>query len=115
MKSGIVHLLLSAAVLLVVAHLVGGFHIANYGFAILTALVLGFVNSIIRPIMVILTLPLTIVTFGLFLFVVNALMLKLAAGLLPGVVVTGLWPAIVAALLISILNMVVFAVAPAQD
>lgn len=112
MKHGITHLLLSAAVLLVVAHLVNGFAIANYGFAVLTALILGFVNAVVRPIMVLLTLPLTIVTFGLFLFVINALMLKLAAGLLPGVQVSGLAPAMIAAILISLLNMVVFAFTP---
>lgn len=112
MKSGVVHLLLSAAAILLVAHLVDGFEIANYGFAILTALVLGFVNAIIRPIMVLLTLPLTIITFGLFLFVVNALMLQLAAGLLPGVRVLSFGSAIVAALLISILNILVYALTP---
>ncbi len=112
MKTSVLHWLLSALVLMLVANIVDGFVIESYLFALLAALVLGIVNAIIRPIMVFLTLPLTVVTFGLFLFVVNALMLKLAAGLVPGVKIFGFAPALIAALILAILNVFVFSLVP---
>ncbi len=100
----IVSILLNAVVLLVTATLVSGFEVTSFLPAVLGAIVLGLINTLIRPIFVILTFPITVVTFGLFLFVINALMLKFAAGLVPGFQIIGLWPAILGALLISLLN-----------
>jgi putative membrane protein len=98
------HLLLSAALLLIVANVVRGVEIAGWGSAIIGALVLGLVNAFVRPLMVVLTLPLTVVTFGLFLLVVNALMLRLVAALVPGISVKSFGPALWGSLLLSLLN-----------
>ena len=69
------HLIVTAALLLLVSNLVRGVYVQDFGSALVGALVLGFVNAVVRPLMVLLTLPFTILTFGFFLLVVNALML----------------------------------------
>jgi putative membrane protein len=71
---------------------------------LIMALVLGLVNAVIKPILVIVTLPLTIVTLGLFYLVVNGLAFGLAAALVPGFHVDGLWPAILAAIVVSLVS-----------
>jgi len=101
------HLIISAALLLLVANFVEGIKIRGWGSAILLALVLGLVNAVIRPIMVVLTLPITILTFGLFLLVVNALMLWLASALVPGTQVQKFSSAFLGALLLAVLNLLV--------
>jgi putative membrane protein len=100
------HLIVSAALLLLIASLVPRIQIEGGISALLAALVLGFVNAIVRPVAILLTLPLTIVTFGLFLLVVNAAMLKLTALLVPGFRVKGFFPAVVGSLLLTLLNIV---------
>jgi len=105
------HLLVTSILLLVVANFVRGVVIENWSSAIVTALLLGIVNAIIRPLIVLLTLPLTILTFGLFLLVINALMLQLAAALSPGVKVEGCGAALLGSLMLSILNVLVGIVA----
>lgn len=104
------HLVISALLLLVVAHLVRGFELEGTAPALVAALMLGLVNAIVRPLVVVLTLPLTILTLGLFLFVVNALMFWLASALVPGFRVRGFGPALLGSLLFSLLNMAVAAV-----
>ena len=101
------HLIVSAALLLLVANLVRGVRLGGALSALLAALVLGLVNAFIRPVAVLLTLPLTIVTFGLFLLVVNALMLKLTAALVPGFSIRGVMPAVWGALLLTLFNLAV--------
>jgi putative membrane protein len=91
--------------LLLVAKIVDGVEVSGWGAAIVGALVLGVVNAIVRPMMVFLTFPFTIVTFGLFLLVINALMLWLMAAFVPGVKVKGFGPAFVGALVLTLLNM----------
>ncbi len=98
------HLLISAAMLLVVANVVSGVQINSWGSAIVGALVLGIVNAVIRPLLVLFTLPLTIVTLGLFLFVVNALVLQLVGAIAPGIKIAGFGPALLGSLLLTILN-----------
>jgi putative membrane protein len=109
MVAFILHLLLTAALLLLVAHLVSGIQVRGWGPAIVGALVLGVVNAIVRPLMILLTLPLTVVTLGLFLFVVNALMLWLALALVPGIRVSGFGAALLGSLLLTVLNVLVAA------
>lgn len=99
------NLLISAALLLVVANVVSGVQIDSWGSAIIGALVLGVVNAIIRPLLVFFTLPLTIVTLGLFLLVINALMLQLVGALAPGIRVAGFGPALWGSLLLTLLNL----------
>lgn len=99
--------LLSAAALLAVAYLYSGVQIQSYSSALIAALVIGLLNSVLRPILVILTLPVTVVTVGLFLFVINALMFWAAAGLLDGFNVTGFAAALIGSLIYSVLAIVI--------
>ena len=103
----LVHLFVTAALLLLVANLVPGVQVEGWGAALIGALALGLVDALVRPIMVILTLPLTLLTFGLFLLVINAAMLWLMAALVPGVQVQGFTPALLGSLLLTLLNVVV--------
>lgn len=101
------HLFITAALLLLVANLVRGVQVGGWGPAFLGALVLGLVNAFVRPLMVLFTLPLTVLSFGLFLLVVNALMLWLVAALVPGIRVQGFGPALLGSLLLTLLNIAV--------
>jgi len=102
----LVHVLVTSVLLLVVANFVSGIRIEGWGPAIVAAVILGVVNAVIRPIMVLLTLPLTVLTFGLFLFVVNALMLQLAAAFVSGMKVKSFGSALIGSLLLSVMNVV---------
>lgn len=112
MKSFLLHLLLTAVALLVVANVVGGVEVGGFGAALIGALILGLVNAVVRPVMILLTLPLTIVTLGLFLFVLNALMLWLAAALVPGFQISGFGAALLGSLLLTVLNILIDRLAP---
>jgi putative membrane protein len=103
----LLHLILTAAAILIVANIVSGVQVSGFGSALIGALVLGLVNAIVKPIMIVLTLPLTILTFGLFLFVVNALMLWLVAALVPGFHIRGFWAALIGSLLLTLLNILI--------
>jgi putative membrane protein len=102
----IVHLLVSALLLWLVSQFVNGIYIHSFGSAIFAALVLGVVNFLVRPILVLITLPITILTLGLFLIVINALMLMLTSSLVPGFHVAGFGAAIIAGLLLGLFNLV---------
>ena len=103
--SMIVHWAVVAATLLAIPYLVSGFQVAGIGTALVAAAVLGFVNLFFKPILIFLTLPINILTLGLFTFIINALMLKMAAGLVSGFEIKGLWPAIFGGLILSLVNM----------
>ena len=103
----IVRWLLLAAALLLVAHLYPGVTVASFGSALVAALVLGLFNTLVRPLLVLLTLPVTILTLGLFLFVINALMFWAAASVLDGFAVTGFVAALVGSLLYSLCGLVI--------
>ena len=107
MKSFLLHLVLTAIALLVVANVVDGVQVSGFGAALIGALILGVVNAFVRPVMILLTLPLTIVTLGLFLFVVNALMFWLVAALVPGFRITGFGAALLGSLLLTVLNILI--------
>ncbi|TAK60798.1 phage holin family protein [Methylobacter sp.] len=104
MVSFFAHLILTAGLLLLMAYFVRGVQIEGWRSALIGAIVLGLVNAIVKPIMIVLTLPLTILSFGLFLLVINALMLWLVAALVPGIRVQGFWPALVGSLVLTLLN-----------
>ena len=110
MKDFVVHIVISALLLVLVDYLLDGIAIAGFGYALIAALVLGAMNFVVRPILLLVTLPITILTLGLFLFVVNARVLLLAAALVPGFTIDGLWTAILAALLLTLFNYVASAV-----
>ena len=97
--------LLSAVSLLIVAYVVKGFDISGFGSALIAAVVIGLVNGTIGFFLKVVTFPLTILTLGLFWWVINALMSKLAAALVPGFTINGFLPALVGALVLSIVNL----------
>jgi len=103
----IVRWILLAAALLLVAYLYPGVSVRSFGSAMLAAFVLGLFNTLLRPILVLLTLPVTLITLGLFLFVINALMFYFAASLLDGFHVTGFGAALIGSLLYSACGMVI--------
>jgi putative membrane protein len=95
------------AALLLVANLVRGLHVQGRGSALVGAAALGFVNAVVLPLRVLLTLPFTILTFGLFLQVINALMLWLVAALVTGIRVQGIGSALLGSLVLTLLNLAV--------
>ena len=102
----IVNWFLSALSLIIVAHVVPGFQVRSFGTALVAALVIGLINSTLGVMLKILTLPLTIVTFGLFLFVINALILRMTSGLISGFYVESFGPAFVGAIVLAIVTTV---------
>jgi putative membrane protein len=107
MTKMLVHWILSALCLLLVAHFVPGFFVRGFGTALIAAVVIGLVNGTIGMLLKIITFPLTIVTFGIFWLLINALMLKFAALFVPGFEVRGIWPAFWGGLILSVLNMII--------
>jgi putative membrane protein len=106
----LVHWFLSAVALLIVANVVPGFHVRGLGSALLAAAVIGLVNGTLGLILKIISLPFIILTFGLFLLVVNALMLEFSSVFVPGFVVNGFVPAFWGAVVLSLLHLVMRAV-----
>jgi putative membrane protein len=100
----LLRLILNAVAVFLAANLVPGIAVSGPGAAILAGIILGFVNAIIRPILILLTLPFTILTLGLFIFVVNAICLALAAWLVPGLTIHGFVAALVGAIVISLVS-----------
>ncbi len=98
---------LSAAALLLLPGLISGLRVDNYTSALLAALLLGLVNALIRPILILITLPITLLSLGLFTLVINALLFWAVSGLVSGVHVTDFWAAFWSALLYSLLTWLV--------
>jgi putative membrane protein len=98
--------LLSTLALLVVAHLVPGFVLSGIGSALVAALVIGLVNATLGLLLKVVTFPLTLITMGIFWFVINALMLLVASALVPGFRVQGFIPAFVGAIFLALVNAV---------
>ncbi|WPH20434.1 phage holin family protein [Variovorax paradoxus] len=103
----IIKWLLSAVALLAVAYLYSGVQVNSFGSALIAAAVIGLLNMVVRPVLVVLTLPVTIVTLGLFLFVINALLFWAASGLLSGFQVSGFVAALIGSLIYSLLGLVI--------
>lgn len=98
----LIHVVVVALALLLAAYIVPGVVVGSFVVAVVAAIVLGIVNLLVRPVLFILTLPVTILTFGLFSFVLNALMLMLAAYFVNGFRVEGFVPALFASLIVSV-------------
>lgn len=98
---------LSAAALLFVAYIYSGVQVKGFGAAMIAAAVIGLFNVVLRPVLVVLTLPVTIITLGLFLFVINALMFWAASGVLTGFQVRGFGAALVGSLIYSAIGLVI--------
>lgn len=103
----IIKWLLLAAALVLVAHVYPGVEVKSFGTALIAAFVIGLFNVVLRPVLVVLTLPVTLVTLGLFLFIINALMFWAAAEVLSGFQVHGFWAALLGSLIYSVLGMVI--------
>ena len=96
-------LILTAAVL-VASYLIEGIRVDGFFSAFLAAAILGILNAFFRPVLLVLTLPINILTLGLFTFIINALLLKMVSGVISGFEVSGFWSAVFGALVISIVN-----------
>jgi putative membrane protein len=96
--------ILDAVALLVVAYLLPGITVASFGSALVAALVLGLLNMLVKPVLVLLTLPITVITLGLFLIVLNALLFWFAGTILRGFQVSGFWWAVGGAILYSLIS-----------
>ncbi|CDZ80616.1 Membrane protein of unknown function [Candidatus Rubidus massiliensis] len=104
MLEAVISLLLSSLAIFVTAQIVTGVHVASFWTAIVIAVVLGFINAIIRPILFILTLPINILTLGLFTLVIMALCVMLASAIVPGFTVDGFWWAMLFAVVLAFIN-----------
>ncbi len=100
----LINWLVSTLVLVITAYLLPGIHIESFFTAVVLALVLGVLNILVKPLLLLLTLPITIVTLGLFTLVINAIIILLAAKIVPGFIVDGFWWAVLFSIVSSILN-----------
>jgi putative membrane protein len=100
----ILRIIISAVVAFALSYVLRGVHLQSFVAALVLAIVLGLLNLIVKPILIILTLPITLFTFGLFLFVINALIILLAAKFVKGFQVDGFWWALLFSLLLSVLT-----------
>lgn len=96
--------LLNAVSLIVVAELLPGIALTSLGSALMAAALLGLINTFLRPLLILLTLPATLLTFGLFLLVINACLFWLGGSLIEGFTVSGFWPGLFGALLYSLIS-----------
>lgn len=104
----IAKILVNSIGILVIGYLLKGIRVKNYWTALWSAVLLALVNALVKPIVVFLTLPLTIVTLGLFLLVINALMLLLIGALVDGLEIKNFWWALLFSILLSLLNVIFF-------
>jgi putative membrane protein len=100
----IINLLITAAVVMFTAWILPGIQIKNYWSAIVVAIILALLNIFVKPVMVFLTIPFTIITFGLFLLVINALIILLAGAIVSGFKVMGFWWALAFSIIISLIS-----------
>lgn len=100
----VIHILIVAIGLLLVAELIPGIEVESFLVAIVAAFVLGVLNFFVRPLLILLTLPITLLTLGLFTFVINALLFLLAASILDGFFVAGFFPALFGSIVLSIIS-----------
>ena len=104
----ILKIVLTAVAVLVIAHFLPGVSVVNFTNAVIVAVVLALLRVTIKPILIILTLPVTIITLGLFLLVINALIILLADNLIDGFKVTGFWIALLFSLILSVFESILY-------
>lgn len=97
--------LINAILLMLIPYIVPGINVQSFWTALVAALILAFINAIIRPILILLTLPINLLTLGLFVLVINGLMFWLVSTIVKGFTVTGFWPAFFAALVFSVFSL----------
>ncbi|MFL6573682.1 MAG: phage holin family protein [Burkholderiales bacterium] len=96
--------LINAFALVAVAYLMPGISVASFTTALIAALVLGLINAVVRPVLVLLTLPVTIITLGLFIFVLNGLLFWFVGSFIQGFVVDGFWSGVFGAIVFSLIS-----------
>jgi putative membrane protein len=106
---------INAGVLLLLPYILPAVQVKSFGTALLVALVLGLLNTIVRPVLVVLTLPITVLTLGLFIFVINGLMFWLVSRMFDGFSVAGFWWAVIAALIYSLISWAISSVVMRKD
>jgi putative membrane protein len=104
MRGLLLRWLIQTVAILVAAYLLDGIRISGFMSAFFAAAILGVLNALLRPLLLIVTLPINILSFGLFTFVINALMLMMASGVIGGLEVTGFWAAVGGSVLISLVS-----------
>lgn len=104
----IIRILVTAVLVMIIAHFMPGVSVASFTTSVIVAIVLGLLNIFIKPILVLLTLPVTIITFGLFLLVINALLILLCTKIVGGFAIDGLLTAVFFSIILSILQSVLF-------
>ena len=102
--NGLIRFLLTGLSVLLTAYILPGVHVENYGYALWVALVLALANVFVKPVLILFTIPLTIFTLGLFLLVINALIILIVAYFVPGFQVDGFWWAMGFSLILSVFN-----------
>jgi putative membrane protein len=106
MRGILLRWLILTVAILITSYLLDGIYVRNFSSAFLAAAILGILNAFFRPILFILTLPINVLSLGLFTFVINAIMLMMASGVISGFKVYGFWPAVFGSLLISLVSWV---------
>jgi len=101
----LLHWIVNAVALLIVAHIVPGFHVATVGAALIAVIVIGLLNATLGLLLKVITFPLAILTLGIFFLVINAFVLKLASGLVPGFVVSTFGAAFIGAIVLALIHM----------
>lgn len=102
--NGIVRFLLSGLAVLLTAYLLPGVDVTHYGYALLVAVVISIADVLVKPILILFTIPITVITLGLFLLVINAVIILLVDALVPGFQVDGFWWALAFSLIMSVFN-----------
>ncbi len=100
----IINLLVATFIIIVTAYLLPGVHVDSFTAALVAAIVLGIINLLVKPLLTILTLPITILTLGLFRFVINAVLILLASSIVPGFKVDGFWWALIFSIVYSLIS-----------
>ncbi len=104
----IIRLLITAGIVVLLAYLLPGVTVTGFGAAIIVAIVLALLNAILKPILVVLTIPITVITLGLFLLVINALIILIADEFISGFGVSGFWIALLFSILLSICQSIAY-------
>lgn len=114
MSKILTHIIVTAFALLVAAYVVPGIHVSNLTAALLAALALGFLNTLVRPVLFVVTLPLTFITLGLFVLVINTALFMLAAELIPGFAVSSFLAAALGSIIVSVVSMLTYKFLPGK-
>ena len=100
----VVHLLVNAVAIIITAYVLPGVHVSDFFSALIAAAILGIINTFIKPLIVLVTLPLTILTLGLFILVINSAVILLAAAVVPGFAIDGFWWALLFSIVLWVVN-----------